>query len=95
MKLGVDGARVAVMGDARVSVRHQVRAPSVPGEFVDTVGAGDSLAAGYIAARLRGRPPEECLRIGVANGSASTRGAGGTAAQLTWDEAAALSSDPA
>jgi sugar/nucleoside kinase (ribokinase family) len=95
VKLGADGARVAVLGDARVSARHQVPAPFVRGDFVDTVGAGDSLSAGYLAARLRGRPPEDCLRIGVANGTASTRGAGGTAAQLTWDEAAALSPDPA
>jgi sugar/nucleoside kinase (ribokinase family) len=95
VKRGADGARVTVIGDARVSLRHDVQTPSVPGPFVDTVGAGDSLAAGYLAARLRGRPPEDCLRIGVANGTSSTRAPGGTAAQLTWDEAAGFGPDPA
>jgi sugar/nucleoside kinase (ribokinase family) len=95
VKLGAEGARVAVIGDARVSVLHEAPTPSVPGQFVDTVGAGDSLSAGYLAARLRGRRPEDCLRIGVANGTASTHAAGGTAAQLTWDEAVAFGPDPA
>jgi sugar/nucleoside kinase (ribokinase family) len=56
-------------------------------DIVDTVGAGDSLAAGYLAARLRGLPVEQQLQIGVRNGTASTRAAGGTAGQLTWEQA--------
>jgi sugar/nucleoside kinase (ribokinase family) len=55
--------------------------------IVDTVGAGDSLAAGYLAARLRGLPVEQQLQVGVRNGTASTRAAGGTAGQLTWEQA--------
>jgi sugar/nucleoside kinase (ribokinase family) len=83
VKLGADGARVTVVGEGPV-VRRDASTPPESKPLVDTVGAGDSLAAGYIAARLRGLPVDECLRVGVANGTASTRGAGGTAAQLTW-----------
>ena len=50
--------------------------------LVDTVGAGDSLAAGFLAAHLRQRPTSECLELGVLNGTASTRAAGGIAGQL-------------
>ncbi|MEU6711004.1 carbohydrate kinase family protein [Nonomuraea sp. NPDC046802] len=62
------------------------RAPAVPVEPVDTVGAGDSFNAGFIAARLRGLSLPECLRVAVTCGSLSTRAAGGTAAQPTWKE---------
>ncbi|MEU5998323.1 MULTISPECIES: carbohydrate kinase family protein [unclassified Streptomyces] len=53
---------------------------------VDTVGAGDSFDAGFIAALLDGRPPQEALRFAVACGSLSTRAHGGTPAQPTRDE---------
>ena len=36
-----------------------------------TVGAGDSALAGYIMARVEGADPSECLRRGVAYGSAA------------------------
>ena len=61
--------------------------PEDPHPLRDTVGAGDSLAAGYLAARARGRSEADALRIGVRNGTASTRAAGGTAGQLSWDRA--------
>lgn len=61
-------------------------APGLPSAPVDTVGAGDSFDAGFIAALLEGRPPHEALRFGVACGSLSTRAHGGTPAQPTRDE---------
>jgi sugar/nucleoside kinase (ribokinase family) len=64
-----------------------VRAPAVPVEVVDTVGAGDTFDAGFLAARLRGLPLGRSLEVAVRCGSLSTRAAGGTTAQPTWEEA--------
>jgi sugar/nucleoside kinase (ribokinase family) len=52
-KLGPDGAR---WGDARV--------PAEPVEVVDTTGAGDAFAAGFLTARLGGAGPREALEAG-------------------------------
>ncbi|MFD7709227.1 carbohydrate kinase family protein [Streptomyces sp. NPDC059785] len=74
--LAVDGVRT-------------LRTPAVPVEPVDTVGAGDSFDAGFVAATLRGLDLPSALAFAAACGSLSTRGHGGTAAQPTWDEALA------
>ncbi len=63
--------------------------PEDPRPLADTVGAGDSLAAGFLAARARGLDVTASLEVGVRNATASTRATGGTAAQLTWDQASA------
>jgi sugar/nucleoside kinase (ribokinase family) len=87
VKLGARGARAAVCGDGAVAETYDAAPEGVGQPVVDTIGAGDSLAAGFLAARLRGLPVEDSLWIGVRNGTASTRAAGGTAGQLTWDQA--------
>ncbi len=74
LKLGAGGA-ILMHKDAGL----HVSAPVVP--VVDTVGAGDSLAAGFLHGLLLGRPAEDSLRLAVACGSLSTTAAGGTAAQ--------------
>ncbi|MFI6732018.1 carbohydrate kinase family protein [Nonomuraea sp. NPDC050451] len=79
VKDGGDGALAWQSGEL-------TRAPAVPVEPVDTVGAGDSFNAGFLAARLRGMSLRECLRVAVTCGSLSTQAAGGTAAQPTWKE---------
>ncbi|MEV8055696.1 carbohydrate kinase family protein [Streptomyces antimycoticus] len=53
----------------------------------DAVGAGDSFNAGFLAGRLAGRPIAEALDLAAACGALSTRAAGGTTAQPTWEEA--------
>ncbi|MCA2211870.1 carbohydrate kinase family protein [Jidongwangia harbinensis] len=58
-------------------------APGLAVQVVDTTGAGDSFNAGFLAARLGGRPTEDAVRWAAAAGSLSTRAAGGTAAQAT------------
>ena len=35
-------------------------------------GVGDAFLAGYLAARYEGRPPDQCVRFGVACGAEST-----------------------
>jgi sugar/nucleoside kinase (ribokinase family) len=62
-----------------------VPAPTV--RPVDTVGAGDSFNAGFLAGRLTGLDLPASLRLAVACGALSTRAAGGTAAQPTMAEA--------
>jgi len=54
---------------------------------VDTVGAGDSFDAGYVAAAAYGVTDlAERLRWANACGALSTRSVGGTTAQATYDE---------
>jgi 1-phosphofructokinase/tagatose 6-phosphate kinase len=49
------------------------RATLEPLEPVSAVGSGDAFLAGYLSARYSRRPPEECLRFGVACGAESTQ----------------------
>jgi len=71
-KRGPQGASAIASGR-----RHDVRAPAV--KVVDTVGAGDAFAAGFIAAAVRGGAIEDQLLSAVACGSLSTTGAGNSA----------------
>jgi sugar/nucleoside kinase (ribokinase family) len=82
VKLGRDGA-IAVAGN------DIVRAPAVQVDVADTVGAGDSFDAGFLAGSLAGHSLEHSLPLACACGSLSTRAAGGTAAQPTLPEATA------
>jgi len=63
------------------------RAPAVPVQVVDTVGAGDSFDAGFLCGWLNGWSLERTLALAAACGSLTTRAAGGTSAQPTLDEA--------
>jgi 1-phosphofructokinase family hexose kinase len=45
-------------------------------EVVSSVGSGDALLAGYLSARVRNRPLEDCLREAVGCGTANTRSIG-------------------
>jgi sugar/nucleoside kinase (ribokinase family) len=55
-------------------------------EVVDTTGAGDAFNAGFLAALLRDRPLETCLRYGIICGGLSTTKRGGTAALPKLEE---------
>lgn len=50
---------------------HRIRALAPRLEAVSTIGAGDTLLAGFLAARVTGKPVEECVRQAVAAGAAS------------------------
>jgi 1-phosphofructokinase len=64
----------ALLREDRTKVRVRAEAPRV--EPTSTVGAGDTLLAGFLAARSAGRPFEDAVRSAVAAGAASVLEAG-------------------
>ncbi|WP_019358240.1 carbohydrate kinase family protein [Streptomyces sp. AA1529] len=86
-----NGAEGALAHDGHTPV--QVR--GVPVTPRDTVGAGDSFDAGFIAAHLAGLPLAAALELAAACGALSTRAHGGTPSQPTWQEAADHAAAPA
>jgi len=68
------GARGAALGDA-AGLRLALPAPSVP--VLDTTGAGDAFAAGFLTTRLRGGDDHACLAAGIAAGSRAVQQVGG------------------
>jgi 1-phosphofructokinase family hexose kinase len=60
-------AQVLVDGHAMLKrARIELREP------IAKRGSGDAFLAGYVAARYEGRPPDQCVRFGVACGAEST-----------------------
>ena len=74
VKQGSEGA-TAVQGT------QQIHAEMFRVNAVDTTGAGDSFAAGFVHGMLTKRSLRECLLLANATGALSTTGVGGTAAQ--------------
>lgn len=71
LKHGAEGCTVA-------TAQRTIARPGFPIEMVDTVGAGDSFAAAFIAGWLRGGTLEDCATLANAMGAltATQRGAG-------------------
>ncbi len=65
VSMGGEGALLVSENGAEAFV------PAFKGRAVDTVGAGDALVAGFIAAKEGGAADAEALRYGVAAGSAT------------------------
>lgn len=68
-------------GAIAISDGETAAAPGFSVAAVDTTGAGDSFAAGFVSAFLRRRPLADCLRTANACGALSTLKPGGTANQ--------------
>jgi 1-phosphofructokinase family hexose kinase len=64
-----DGCFAQVLVDGQPLLK---RARIEPREPIAKSGSGDAFLAGYLAARYEGRPPDQCLRFGVACGAEST-----------------------
>jgi len=64
-----DGALAQVLIDGHARLK---RARIEPREPIAKRGSGDAFLAGYVAARYEGRPPDQCVRFGVACGAEST-----------------------
>lgn len=73
MKCGKSGALVR-------AGEQQWHIPAEPVEPVDTIGAGDSFNAGFLAAFLDGRTPDACAAFGNRTAALSTLRSGGTEA---------------
>lgn len=85
VKLGAEGAlAVSDDGIARVNARAV--------EPVDTTGAGDNFDAGYLSAMIAGRPIAAAVARGVACGTVSVGGWGGTGALASATQADELAS---
>lgn len=77
VKLGAQGC--AVFGEGL-----EVWEPGYAVEAVDTTGAGDCFAGGYVAGLQRGLSHAEAARIGNATGALSVQKLGATAGILDW-----------
>jgi ribokinase len=78
LKLGADGARVYYEHEmAECTVKKAVGG--------DSVGAGDSFDAGFLAGWLRGLPMHQCLQIACECGRSVASAIGGVAGQPTWE----------
>jgi len=54
-----------------------LRMPAPDVTVVDSTGAGDAFAAGFVAARLRGGDEAEALAAGIAAGARAVQSLGG------------------
>jgi 2-dehydro-3-deoxygluconokinase len=83
------GVKTALVNDWSAIMWHDgafYDGPSFPDlEIEDRVGGGDGFASGFTYGFLTGRPPQECVDLGVAHGALlmSTRG---DTSQITLDE---------
>jgi fructose-1-phosphate kinase PfkB-like protein len=59
----------ALFREDRTELRLQALAPAL--EPVSKVGSGDALVAGFLAARIAGKPVDESIRAGVATAAAA------------------------
>jgi sugar/nucleoside kinase (ribokinase family) len=77
VKLGAQGALV---DDGQAALQHAV----TPVSGGDSIGAGDSFDAGFLAGWLGGQPLERCLDLACACGSSVATKVGGLAGQLRF-----------
>lgn len=71
--LGVEHVIVSLGGDGALLVTKElaIAAKAPKGKVVNTVGAGDSLVAGFVASYVEKEDAREAFRYGVASGSAT------------------------
>ena len=74
-EMGAQNVLISLGGDGAILItkegkEYYKQAPK--GQVVNTVGAGDSMVAGFIAGYLKSGDYEQALKMGIATGSAST-----------------------
>lgn len=83
------GTRGALLETPEGLYRHRGFGPVA----VDSAGAGDAFAGGFLAARLRGAPPERALAVGNACGALAARERGAQV-DLSWSGVASVLGEP-
>lgn len=63
-----------------------VLSPSVPAQVVDTTGAGDLFASGFLHGYLEGRPLAECAHWGNLTGASVVEVMGAEIPELRWEQ---------
>ncbi len=79
VKRGSRGCSAMIDGESHAAAAFAVNA-------IDPVGAGDAFAAGYLAARCRGLPAAERLRVAAATGAFAVTATSDWQAAPSWDE---------
>jgi sugar/nucleoside kinase (ribokinase family) len=69
MSSGVVSITDGVRGAWATDGEKIVFAPGIKVNALDTTGAGDSFTSGFLAAHMKGKALEECVRWGIANSS--------------------------
>lgn len=85
------GAKIVVLTDGIRGAwgydgKHFLHAGALVRKAVDTTGAGDAFASGFLAAHIKGKSLEENLRWGIANSSNSVTEYGGQKGLLAQEE---------
>lgn len=83
VKLGKDGAWIADASELHLSPPHRIT------DLVDSNGAGDAWAAGFLAAHLRGHPLGICGQVAALMGGETVRHMGPIIPDAHWPEVAA------
>ena len=79
----------AVFPDAAAWANRELWAPCYEANVVGTTGSGDCTIAGFIAAALQGRRPEQTLNFAVAVGACSVEARDATSAIVPWAQVTA------
>ena len=73
--MGARNVLVSMAGDGAVFVSEdgqELMSEAPSGTVINSVGAGDSMVAGFLAGYIKSGSFNEALRLGIAAGSAST-----------------------
>jgi 2-dehydro-3-deoxygluconokinase len=76
LKLGGEGALLAVKSEAGHSAPSIRKFPAYKVESVDMAGAGDTFDGAFVVTWLEGLPPERCIQFANAAGALTTTGLG-------------------
>jgi sugar/nucleoside kinase (ribokinase family) len=72
--------------DFRPWAEREIWSPCFRVNVVGTTGSGDATIAGFLAAYLRGRAPEDCVTLACAVGACNVEAADALSGLLTWDQ---------